>query len=83
MKQIKEIFLEGESPTLNMQNCFKYLLLLIEKVIYTLGKAFGLIDKWLEESCDDSESETEVSGNSDSCFSYESDTETIDSVAPD
>ena len=72
--------MEGESPTLNMQNCFKYLLLLIEKVIYTLGKAFGLIDKWLEESCDDSESETEVS---DSCFSYESDTKTIDSVAPD
>lgn len=36
----------------------------------------------MEESCYESESEIEVSSNSDSYFSNESDTRTVDSVAP-
>ena len=37
----------------------------------------------MQESCDDSESEIEISDNSDSYFSEESDTEIIVSVAHD
>ena len=37
----------------------------------------------MEEICDESESETEFFGYSDSLFSDENDNETIDSVAPD
>ena len=42
-----------------------------------------MIDKWLEESFDESESEIEVSDDSDRFLRDESDTRTIDSVAPD
>ena len=51
------------------------------KLIYTLDKASELTGKWLEESCDESESEIEVSGNTDGYFSDESDTRYIDSVS--
>ena len=69
-----------------MQNCFDLTKLSREsskrKVIYTLDKASELINKWLEESCDESESEIEVSDDFCSYFGDESDNETIDSVTP-
>ena len=53
-----------------------------EKLIYTLDETSVLINKWLEKSYDESESEIEASSNWDSYFSDESDTKTIDFVAP-
>ena len=47
------------------------------------SKPSQLINKWLEESCGESESKVEVPDKSDSYFSDESDIKTIDSVAPD
>ena len=65
-----------------MQNCSDLTKLSREsskrKVIYTLDKASELINKQLEESCDESESEIEVSDDFCSYFSDESDNETID-----
>ena len=40
-----------------------------------------MINKWLDEICDDSESEIKVSENSGTYFSNESDIKTIDAVA--
>ena len=50
--------------------------------MYTIDKASKLINKWLGESCNESESEMKISDNSDSYSSDESDKETIDRVAP-
>lgn len=42
-----------------------------------------VIASWLEGSCDESESEIEVSDSTESCFRDASDTQTIYSVALD
>lgn len=49
--------------------------------IYTPDCTSELINKWLDEICDDSESEIKVSENSGTYFSNESDIKTIDAVA--
>ena len=63
-----------------MKHCFKFVMASGQRKNYLysrlLGKASKLIDKWLEESRDEPESELEVPGNSDSYFSDESDSET-------
>ena len=54
--------------------------MLERKPIYTLGKASEVIDKWLEESCDESESEVGVLDHSNSHLVVQSDIKTTDSV---
>ena len=62
-----------------MQNCLKTITASKEK-LFILWKG---LKKWLEENCGEPESELKVSDNSDSYFSDQSDTETINPVAPD
>ena len=50
--------------------------------MYAINKASKLINKWLGEICNESESEIKISDNSDSYSSDESDKEIIDRVAP-
>lgn len=61
------------------QNCHSHKWL--QRKIYTLDYTSELINKWLDETCDESESEIKVSENSGTYFSNESDIKTIDAVA--
>ena len=66
-------------PTLLFQNCHN----VVKRKSYLYSRwTSELINKWLEESCDESWSEVEVSDNSNSYFSEKIDAETINSVSP-